>query len=701
MASDQSARTAPTTPTIPTIKDATRERGLKHFLLHRRRGQLLLALCTLRFLGALGLIPGSLSTLSTVGLWTYALGFLIWGLSGLRRSLLWRIRRKLFISYLLIGLVPTILLLSFFALSGYFTLGQVSSFMLISSVKDAEMRAAGASNLMIFELRGGGMARSRLSDARIRKVLNERIQGMGENEPSWSAVYLEHRRGRIQRVVTTVETGFSPSVGTNLPQWFADGYRGAIEYGGVSCTAGVSTPHESARNATIIVLATLSDVLEKSAEELGFHIDQVLASDTDDTTAESVFIRQPAPLDGESQTATPASSAPLTFPWWTLLPTRSLDDPHREESELAFVQFGFPLNSFYSSIATGALQLGPSGPDLGAVLLTAMALLAGLFLVIEVSAIFVGLVLARSITGSVHALSQGTEHVRQGDFSYRVQVRSRDQLGELAESFNLMTTSIQDLLSQSSEKKRMAEELRIARTIQMSLLPRDRVDVPGLSIAPFCLPAHEVGGDYYDFIPLSDGRFALLIADVSGKGTSAALYMAELKGLTLSLSQIYDSPRKLLVEANKILAATLDSRSFITMAYAVIDMNDRQMTYARAGHNPIFHVPANGAEPKTNVLAPDGLGLALDRGTQFERILKEDVVSLCSGDVFLFFTDGVSEAMNPSSELFGEARIRLILEENADLQMEELREKLVDEVFDFAGGAVQHDDMTMVLLKVL
>ena len=205
MASDQSARTA------PTIKDATRERGLKHFLLHRRRGQLLLALCTLRFLGALGLIPGSLSTLSTVGLWTYALGFLIWGLSGLRRSLLWRIRRKLIISYLLIGLVPTILLLSFFALSGYFTLGQVSSFMLISSVKDAEMRAAGASNLMIFELRGGGMARSRLSDARIRKVLNERIQGMGENEPSWSAVYLEHRRGRIQRVVTTVETGFSPS----------------------------------------------------------------------------------------------------------------------------------------------------------------------------------------------------------------------------------------------------------------------------------------------------------------------------------------------------------------------------------------------------------------------------------------------------------------------------------------------------------
>ena len=177
MASDQ------LTPTAPTAKDATRRGGLKQFLLNTRRGQFLLALCTLRFLGALELIPGFVSALSTVGLWAYALAFVIWGLSGLRRSLLWRIRRKLIISYLLIGLVPTILILSFFALSGYFTLGQVSSFMLNSSINDAEMRAANAANLMIFELRGGGRASSRLSDDRIRKVLDERILEMGENEP--------------------------------------------------------------------------------------------------------------------------------------------------------------------------------------------------------------------------------------------------------------------------------------------------------------------------------------------------------------------------------------------------------------------------------------------------------------------------------------------------------------------------------------
>ncbi len=188
-------------------------------------------------------------------------------------------------------------------------------------------------------------------------------------------------------------------------------------------------------------------------------------------------------------------------------------------------------------------------------------------------------------------------------------MRSRDQLGELADSFNLMTTSIQDLLRQSAEKERLEEELRIARSIQMSLLPKDRITIPGLSIAALCLPATEVGGDYYDFLPMDEDRVAMLIADVSGKGTSAALYMAELKGLMLSLAIIYDSSRKLLVEANKILSENLDSRSFITMAYAVIDMKNRTMTYARAGHSPIFQVSPNGKGDRARVLAPDGLGL--------------------------------------------------------------------------------------------
>ncbi len=217
-------------------------------------------------------------------------------------------------------------------------------------------------------------------------------------------------------------------------------------------------------------------------------------------------------------------------------------------------------------------------------------IIGGLFVVIEVMALTAGLALAKSITGSVHELFTGTELVRQGDFTHKIAVTAQDQLGELAQSFNSMTASIEDLLREAAEKKRLEEELRIAREIQMSLLPQGPLAMPGLSVSALCVPAREVGGDYYDFLPLDDHRLGVLIADVSGKGTSAALYMAELKGLMLSLSRIYTSPRELMMTLNRIIAKNLDARSFITMTYAVLDLSARTMTYARAGHTPLMRV---------------------------------------------------------------------------------------------------------------
>src|SRR6188472_4273509 len=201
----------------------------------------------------------------------------------------------------------------------------------------------------------------------------------------------------------------------------------------------------------------------------------------------------------------------------------------------------------------------------------------------------------------------GTERVRQGDFTHRINIESKDQLGELAESFNQMTGIIENLLLTAAEKKRMEEELRIARQIQMSLLPRGPLDFPGISMTALCVPAREVGGDYYDFFRVGDRQLGVLIADVSGKGTSAALYMAELKGLMLSLSQIHRSPRDLMLQANRIIAANLDARSFITMTYAVIDLDLATMTYARAGHTPLMYVPGPGCnqDRHVQVLAPD------------------------------------------------------------------------------------------------
>jgi sigma-B regulation protein RsbU (phosphoserine phosphatase) len=293
--------------------------------------------------------------------------------------------------------------------------------------------------------------------------------------------------------------------------------------------------------------------------------------------------------------------------------------------------------------------------------------------------------------------------VRQGDFGHRIAVRARDQLGELADSFNLMTASIEDLLRQSAEKKRLEEEMRLARESQMSLLPRGPLEIPGMRVAAVCVPAREVGGDYYDVLPLPDGRVGMLIADVSGKGMSAALYMAELKGLILSLSQIHQSPRELLIAANRLISEHLDSRSFITMTYAVIDPAARTMTYARAGHTPLMYLPNSAStDGRARILVPDGmvLGLRLDNGERFTSLLEEATLSLEPGDLLVFFTDGISEAMNDQAECFGEPRLGQLIEEHAHLSVEELRERILREIEAFVGGAPQHDDMTLILLEV-
>ena len=312
-----------------------------------------------------------------------------------------------------------------------------------------------------------------------------------------------------------------------------------------------------------------------------------------------------------------------------------------------------------------------------------------------------GLALARSITGSVHELFTGTERVRHGDFTHKIAVTAQDQLGELARSFNSMTASIEDLLREAAEKKRLEEELRIAREIQMSLLPQGALVMPGLSVTALCVPAREVGGDYYDSFRIGEQRLGVLIADVSGKGTSAALYMAELKGLMLSLSQIHTSPRALLVAADRIMATNLDARSFITMTYSIVDLRERTMTYARAGHTPLMYLPGDGA--RRGRMAPHahpGSGRPGARAcrcttaTMFERLLEEQTIPLRDGDLYTLYTDGISEAMNEADDCFGDDRLGRLLEEHADLPSEELRERVLREIARLSATAAQHDDMT-------
>jgi sigma-B regulation protein RsbU (phosphoserine phosphatase) len=455
-------------------------------------------------------------------------------------------------------------------------------------------------------------------------------------------------------------------------------------------------PESPMPSYAVVVDLLVGDLAKRQLRnDTGVEIKGTSAVEVSDRSGARPLIGHPG---GDTATASgDATGGPLN--WVTFLEYR---DWNTGAPGTLLVSTQPSISAMYQRISATQGEIG--NRNSGQFLLYFLVIVGGLFLVIEFVALAAGLALAKSITGSVHSLFAGTERVRQGDFTRKIAVHSEDQLGELAGSFNSMTASIEDLLRQAAEKKRLEEELRIARQIQMSLLPQGPLGMPGVSVTALCVPAREVGGDYYDFFRLGSRRLGILIADVSGKGTSAALYMAELKGLMLSLSEIHTSPRALMLAANRIIAANLDSRSFITMTYAVIDLDARTMIHARAGHTPLIYVPGpgSGMTPGVHVLAPDGLvlGLTIDNGEMFERLLEEETIPLHAGDLVVFFTDGISEAMNEADEFFGEGRLGLLAEEHAHLSSDELRERLLREIDAFVGAAPQHDDMTMILLKV-
>ena len=641
---------------------------VKHFLAFRWAGRVLLASAAVWAAAKAGApVPCGLDVLSAIVLF----GYCAWGLARLGRylvrRLLWRIRTKLLVSYLFIAVVPLVLLAVLFLLAGVLFSGLVASHIVNSEVDRSAQLLRTSAESALADMTG--------DDAAARTILERRLPLVRALHPD-----LVFSLWRGKDVVIA-----SPDAPKGLPDWIPpEGYAGLVR---VNADDDVPALTGLARRGgrTLLLQGPVDERLFTSLEQR-MGIQYVTSGGRVTREGGRVHVHGADAPERRSVVTNPAG---ISFP--ATPEARRWSDGN---VDLVPMLFHFQPYELMRRLSPGTLNMG----DL---LVKALAAVAAVFLVVYVVALGLGLMLARSITGSIHELYRGTERLRQGDFTQRIPIQSRDQLGDLAESFNVMSESIQTLLAEQAEKQRLEEELRIARQIQMSLLPQGVVSLPGLRVSALCLPAAEVGGDYYDLLPLSPTRMGVLVADVSGKGTSAALYMAELKGLVLSLSRIYESPARLLSEANRILAATLDPRSFITMTYAVVDTASRTMRYARAGHNPMIQYDASSG--RTRVLTPAGLGLGIDAGARFDQILEEAEVPLESGDLFLFFTDGLSEAMNGRAELFGERRIRDVIESADDHGEDEsaLKDRILAAIRSFVGDAAQHDDMTMVILKVV
>ena len=630
-----------------------------------------------------------------------------------RARLLWRVRRKLILSYIFIGFVPALLIVAFFILAGLLLFFNVSAHVMETHMRAIEDEARYMARAIAIDLQS----------ARTREDITLRLERAAAADRgryplvSYAAVPVSGRCTdpagetiHLERSEVAGAWAHQPAPVT-VPEWVpCAGYGGLIPYRAGDHTQvavrGVGWPIDASGYAVIVDLPLGREVVHRFRDETGIEIRSLAMLTNTAALAEggegdglNVLVPSEAIVPG-------VADGPNTWNLWR----RQLDWVSLLNSTYwATGDAGAVMASIRMSIAELYGRMSSPATDsfgtfsFGQLLLVGVALVALSFLVIQAVAFGMGLGLARSITGSLHELFVGTERVRRGDFTQKVAIRSKDQLGELAESFNSMTGSIEDLLRQKAEKERLEEELRIARQIQMSLLPTGPLRIPGLIISAHCEPAKEVGGDYYDLLPLGDGRYALLIADVAGKGTSAALYMAELKGLILSLSLLHRSPKQLLIDANRIISQHLSERSFITMTYAVIDTTNSTFTYARAGHCPLIYRPAAPERPEqARILTPDGLvlGLRIDGGEIFERLLQEMTIPLASGDLVVLFTDGITEAMNVSDECFGEARLAAIVDEHGDAPPDVLRERILREVRAFAGPAAQHDDMTMLILKV-
>jgi serine phosphatase RsbU (regulator of sigma subunit)/HAMP domain-containing protein len=253
------------------------------------------------------------------------------------------------------------------------------------------------------------------------------------------------------------------------------------------------------------------------------------------------------------------------------------------------------------------------------------------------------------------------------------------------------------LYEELREQERLKRELEIAREMQRRLLPGKMPQVSGFNFDGICQPAYEVGGDYFDFFYLDENHLGVVIADVSGKGTSASFYMAELKGMMVQLTTTHFSPKKLLAELNRRLFGNIERQVFVTMIYGVVDMPGRRFTFSRAGHNPLLKIGLNGTY---QFLTPSGIGLGLDPGEIFEKHLEEVTVDLKTKETLILYTDGLNEARNAREDEFGEERI-LNSCMAAEKNVVKMREKILSSLKDFVGDIQPHDDISMVLIQRL
>ncbi len=626
-----------------------------------------------------------------VGLLTFISGLLLLllALRWVRHHLMWRLRNRLIVTYVFIGVIPVVLLLAMAFLASYMFGLQFATYVATSDI-DSELRAVQSTNM-------GTAAALAARVRRGEKLTAETLNGLH-----------------------TVERMFPRR---QITVWFrGDSFVAPAGTQPVTPLAGDNV-HVITREGRQLYFRALRR-LQAGSDQLtvitSIPIDTELLASVVERIGE-LEIR--AGLQADQAQAASATADELAVHAGTL-PAKS----NRIDYRLDF--FGYvPVTDWRTGASKNALLVVTTRPSLlyarlaasfgadadkfiGALIAIAIALA-----MVELLALIIGIRLTRTMTRSVAALYDATQHVNRGDFQHRITIKSQDQLAALETSFNSMTESIEKLLQEQKEKQRIEHELAIAQEVQEQLFPQAAQGLPAIEVHGICRPARTVSGDYYDFLPLGDGKLALAVGDISGKGISAALLMATIHSAVraytlerqpamaavpgsvgamrssapLSSGNGVLSPASLMAMLNRQLYGSTPAEKYATLFLCIYEGRTRQLTYCNAGHLPPI------------VFGQDGSMRRLECGGTVTGLFgdvtyDEATVELRPGEMLLAYSDGVTEPENEFGE-FGEERLIQLVRENLDAPLARISDEVLSAVSDWIGGNEQPDDVTLVLAR--
>jgi len=652
---------------------------------------------------------GSLWALFWISLIPIATYYLVRLVRFIRDRMLWRLRRRLIITYLFIAVVPIFLILLMVGLKDFLSSGQFAAFLVAWKLRDHSEKLQELNRVVA---RVALMESHSQPEALLNRVQDFCAPDLAKQVGSFPDLEVTLRLGGLSRAF---RGGGKPQPEpVAIPPWLdRDEFAGIVVDQGQLALRALSRVRTSAGDLTVIhsqpITPELLDYVGAGIGPVSVLITTEVKTGTSEGAASSSSgFRLQTPETEYVQSGTIRSKSvrlpdPTTPIDITVVGTSTLEPTVWGGEAQTTVQQ--PVFIFVTSrISTlNREMIAPLGRFSRAYLIVFLAI-ALIFLVIELVALVIGVRMTRSITRTVDNLYDATERVKAGDLTYRINLPARDQLSALGEAFDSMTTSVQGLLRESEEKSRLQSELEIAKEVQNQLFPRTVPRVPGLEVYGVCKPARVVSGDYYDFLDLGENRLGLVLGDVAGKGISAALLMAAIQsslraqtsngflpgrdgaGRCISTSEIVSRLNRQLYDSTSI-------ETYATFFCSVYDGNTRKLTYTNAGHLP--PVVFRGSEMKR--LEKGGTVVGLFSPVTYE----EGEIELEPGDLLLAFTDGLTEPENVYDEEFGEERLLKVAQRALLSPPRVLVEEIYRSVNDWTGSPELQDDMTLLVAKAV